>query len=60
MTGYVTFLYSGPTKTVLFEGLQEKNVGITEFTTSTTGMSGILKHRLIEIKQIFILVLIFQ
>jgi len=39
------FLYSGPVKTVLYEGLQEKDVGITEFTTSVPGISGILKHR---------------
>lgn len=38
-------MYSGPTKTVLYEGLQEKDVGITEYTTSTPGISGILKHR---------------
>lgn len=49
------FLYSGPLKTVLFEGLQEKDVGITEFTTPTPGMSGILKHRLTESKHVFIL-----
>lgn len=38
-------LYSGPVKTVLYEGLQEKDVGITEYTTSVPGISGILKHR---------------
>ncbi|XP_025197379.1 pseudouridylate synthase 7 homolog [Melanaphis sacchari] len=37
---------SRPVKTVLYEGLQEKDVGITEFTTSNPGISGILKHRL--------------
>lgn len=37
---------SRPVKTVLYEGLQEKDVGITEFTTSVPGISGILKHRL--------------
>uniref|UniRef100_A0A2S2P4D4 Pseudouridylate synthase 7 n=1 Tax=Schizaphis graminum TaxID=13262 RepID=A0A2S2P4D4_SCHGA len=37
---------SRPVKTVLYEGLQEKDVGITEFTTSIPGISGILKHRL--------------
>lgn len=52
------FELSGPIKTVLFEGLQEKDVGITEFTTSVPGMSGILKHRLIERKHNFISVLI--
>lgn len=38
-------MYSGPIKTILYEGLQEKDVGITEFTTSVPGISGILKHR---------------
>lgn len=42
----VILVYSGPLKTVLYEGLQEKDVGITEYTTSTAGLSGILKHRL--------------
>ncbi|XP_060836880.1 pseudouridylate synthase 7 homolog [Rhopalosiphum padi] len=37
---------SRPVKTVLYEGLQEKDVGITEFTSSIPGISGILKHRL--------------
>ncbi|KAF0771299.1 pseudouridylate synthase 7 [Aphis craccivora] len=37
---------SRPVKTVLYEGLQEKDVGITEYTSSTPGISGILKHRL--------------
>ncbi|XP_026822512.1 pseudouridylate synthase 7 homolog [Rhopalosiphum maidis] len=37
---------SRPVKTILYEGLQEKDVGITEFTTSIPGISGILKHRL--------------
>lgn len=44
-------LYSGPVKTVLYEGLQEKDVGITEYTTSVPGVSGILKHRWIKDKQ---------
>jgi len=38
-------VYSGPAKTVLYEGLQEKDVGITEYTTQAIGISGILKHR---------------
>lgn len=44
-------LYSGPVKTVLYEGLQEKDVGITEYTTSVPGVSGILKHRWVEDQQ---------
>lgn len=47
-------IYLGATKTVLYEGLQEKDVGITEFTSSTPGISGILKHRLINTKQLFL------
>lgn len=41
-------MYSGPVKTVLYIGLQEKDVGITEYTTPAIGISGILKHRLIK------------
>jgi len=41
-------LSTGPVKTVLYEGLQEKAVGITEYTTPTPGISGILKHRLMK------------
>lgn len=37
-------------KTVLYEGLQEKDVGITEYISSIPGISGILKHRLINFK----------
>jgi len=31
---------------VLYEGLREKDVGITEYTSRASGISGILKHRL--------------
>jgi len=43
-------LFTGPAKKVLYEGLQEKDVGITEYTTSTPGIFGILKHRLAKQK----------
>lgn len=38
-------MYLGPVKMVLYEGLREKDVGITEYTTQAPGISGILKHR---------------
>lgn len=41
-------IFSGSVKTVLYEGLQEKDVGITEYTSSIPGISGILKHRWIK------------
>lgn len=39
------YVYLGPAKTVLYEGLRENVVGITEYATATPGISGILKHR---------------
>ncbi|VVC34511.1 Hypothetical protein CINCED_3A011732 [Cinara cedri] len=37
---------TGPKNKFLYEGLAERNVGITEYSTSAPGISGILKHRL--------------
>lgn len=56
---YFVYLLTGPAKTVLYEGLQEKDVGITEFTSSTAGISGILKHRLVKYEKFHYLKLDF-